>query len=91
MHPPFPKRIDVRTERQIYLNRHRAAVILSRLITLIVLLAGFNADLGVSLLVKTEGWTDITDWRVAGVSGSLYNANAEIDNDGRFLPSRKGV
>ena len=60
-------------------------------LTITLIYAGFNADLRATLVVKTEGWTDLTAWRAVGVTHDLYKADAGISNNGQFLPSQEGT
>ena len=52
---------------------------------------GFNARLQASLVVKSDGWTDITGWQSVGATNSLFKADGGINSQGRFYPSQQGV
>ena len=53
---------------------------------------GFNADLQATLVVKTEGWVDVTGWRTVGIIDGLYQTRGKMNkNNGRFLPPEGGM
>ena len=95
------RRNELKTKRQLltyyspsfYFITHTLSVpvTLCFVFTITFVYAALNANLRVSLLVKTEGWTDITSWRAVGVINGLYKADAGISKTGQFLPSQEGV
>ena len=58
---------------------------------MVLIYAGFNARLRSSLVVKSDGWTDITGWRPAGATNVLSEADGGLYNKGRFYPFQQGT
>ena len=53
--------------------------------------SGLNARLGSSIVVKSDGWTDITGWRSVEATIDLSEADGGIDSKGRFYPAQQGA